>query len=84
MIAIKSPADGAKLRLEIYDINGHKIRSIKDNDFVGSSQNVVWDGRNDKGTVVRMGIYIIFAQILDDRNGVIQEFKETVVVAHKL
>jgi len=84
MIAIKSPADGARLRLEIYDISGHKIRSIKDNDFVGSSQNVVWDGRNDKGTVVRMGIYIIFAQILDDRNGVLQEYKETVVVAHKL
>jgi len=31
-----------------------------------------------------MGIYIIFAQILNDRDGIIKEMKDTVVVAGQL
>ena len=84
IISIESPATAARMRLDIYDILGRKIRTIKDNSFTGSTLSLVWDGCNDKGQKVNMGIYIIFLQILDDRNGVLKEIKESVVVAGKL
>ena len=84
IFSIESPAEAARMRLDIYDILGRKIRTIKDNNFTGSSLNLVWDGKNDKGQRVSMGIYIVFLQILDDRNGIIKEVKESVVVAGKL
>ncbi|MEJ2543940.1 MAG: gliding motility-associated C-terminal domain-containing protein [Calditrichaceae bacterium] len=84
IITVESPAEAARLRLDIYDILGHKVRTIKDNSFVGSKIDLVWDGKNDKGQKVNMGIYIFFLQILDDRNGVIKEIKESVVVAGQL
>ena len=84
IISIESPAEAARMRLDIYDILGRKVRTIKDNSFTGSTINLVWDGQNDKGQKVNMGIYIIFLQILDDRNGVLKEIKESVVVAGKL
>jgi len=84
IISIESPAEAARLRLDIYDILGRKVRTIKDNSFTGSKIDLVWDGKNDKGQKVNMGIYLIFLQILDDRNGVIKEIKDSVVVAGKL
>jgi hypothetical protein len=84
IISIASPAYAARMRLDIYDILGRKIRTIKDNSFTGSNIDVVWNGCDDKGRKVKIGIYIIFLQILDDRNGILKELKESVVVAGKL
>ncbi len=84
IISVKSPSEAARMRLDIYDILGRKVRTIKDNNFTGSTVDLVWDGNNDKGQKVNMGIYVIFLQILDDRNGIIKEIKESVVVAGKL
>lgn len=84
IISVKSPSEAARMRLDIYDILGRKVRTIKDNSFTGSTIDLAWDGKNDRGQKVNMGIYIIFLQILDDRNGIIKEIKESVVVAGKL
>jgi hypothetical protein len=84
VISIEIPADAARLRLDVYDVLGRKVRSIRDNTFSGSRLDVVWDGRDDYGKRLRMGIYVVFVQILNDRDGLIREFKDTVVVAGKL
>jgi len=84
VISIEIPADAARLRLDVYDVLGRRVRSIRDNRFTGSRLDVVWDGRDDYGKRLRMGIYVIFVQILNDRDGLIREFKDTVVVAGKL
>ena len=84
IISIESPASSARARVEIYDVLGRKVRTLLDNRYIGSQFNVAWDGRFANGRKVRMGIYIIYAQILNDRDGLIKEFKETVVVAGKL
>jgi hypothetical protein len=84
IITIQSPAEKARARIEIFDIMGRKIRTIKDNSFSGASLAVAWNGREDSGKIVRMGIYIIYVQVLDDRSGLLEEYKETVVVAGRL
>ncbi|MGD9900239.1 MAG: lamin tail domain-containing protein [Calditrichaceae bacterium] len=84
VISVNSPTDASRIRLEIFDILGRKIRTLSDNRFSGSTQTFVWDGRDDHSQKARIGIYIIFLQVLDDRNGILEEFKETVVLAGRL
>jgi len=84
VISFHSPVTAAKARVEIFDAPGRKVRTILDNSFAGPDLTVVWNGKNDQGERVRMGIYIIWIQILDDRNGVLKEFRSSVVVAGKL
>jgi len=78
------PDKSAKLKIQIFDIKGRIIRTLKDNNFTGSKFNVVWDGKDEGNNLSRMGIYVIFVQILNDRNGVIRELKSSVVLALKL
>ncbi len=74
----------ARIKIQIFDIKGRLIRTLRDNQFSGNTFNLVWDGKNENGKLARMGIYIIFVQALNDRSGVIKEMKTTVVLAQKL
>ena len=84
VIAIHSPSATARAQVQIYDILGRKIRALEEASYQGSEFNVIWNGRDDKGQVVRMGIYLVYVRLVDDKNGILQEIKETVVVAGKL
>jgi Lamin Tail Domain len=84
LISVKLPLSTARIKVVIFDMLGRKRRTLRDNSFSGENTTVVWDGRDDAGRKVRMGIYIVSVQILNDREGVIKELKETVVVARKL
>jgi hypothetical protein len=84
IIHISLPVNTARIKVEIYDIRGRKVRSLSDNTFSGSFSTIPWDGKDDSGRRMRMGVYIAFIRILNDRNGVLKDIKETVVVAGKL
>ncbi len=47
----------AQVRLEIYDLSGHKVRTLVDGEQAAGYRSVVWDGTNDNGTVVPSGVY---------------------------
>ena len=84
IISGEIPDKSTRIKIQIFDIKGRKIRTLNDNAFTGSKFNVVWDGKNENNQIARMGIYIVFIQILNDRNGIIREIKTSVVLAHKL
>ncbi len=78
------PENSARIRAQIFDIKGRLIHTLKDNRFTGSRFNLVWDGKNREGRTARIGIYIIFIEALNDRQGVLREMKTTVVLAQKM
>lgn len=78
------PEKSARMRLRIFDIQGRLIRTLNDNNFTGSRFNLVWDGTDNQGQKARIGIYIILAEFLNDRNGTLLELKSSVVLAGKL
>jgi len=78
------PVLSARIRIGIYDIQGRLIRSVADGDFTGSTFHLVWDGFDWQGNLARMGIYVIFVEALDDRNGILIEQKASVVLAQFL
>ena len=45
---------------------------------------VIFDGRDDSGEALRIGIYIIFLEAINEGSGVVENMKTVVVVARKL
>lgn len=82
IITLQAPAQTARIRVSIFDILGRRVRTLTENQYIGQQVQIVWDGRNDQKARVRMGIYIVFVQLIDDSNGILEEAKNTVVVAY--
>jgi len=78
------PEKSMRMRIRIFDINGRLIRTLSDNQYSGSEFRVVWNGRNNSGSLMSIGIYIILIEALNDRNGVYLTQKSWVVLAKKL
>lgn len=49
-----------------------------------SSDSAIFDGRDDSGEALRIGIYIIFLEAINEGTGVVENMKTVVVVARKL
>ena len=78
------PDQSARLKITVFDIRGRVIRTLLENRYSGNRFDVVWDGADDGGKTARIGIYIIFAQAIDDLAGVLREMTTTVVLAKPL
>jgi hypothetical protein len=74
----------AQVRIKIFDSKGRLVRTLLNNQPSGSSGSVIFDGRDDDGRTLRIGIYIIFLEALNDNSGVVETEKTVVVVARKL
>jgi flagellar hook assembly protein FlgD len=74
----------AQVRIKIFDSKGRLVRTLINNQASGSSGSVVFEGLNDDGQTLRMGIYIIFLEALNDNSGIVETVKSVVVVARKL
>lgn len=74
----------AQVRIKIFDNKGRLVRTLLNNSPSGQSGSVIFDGLDDDGQVLRIGIYIIFLEAMNDNSGVVETMKTVVVVARKL
>lgn len=74
----------SQIRIKIYDSKGRLVRTLSNNQPSGSTGSVVFDGIGDDSAALRIGIYIIFLEALNETEGVVETLKTTVVVARKL
>ena len=66
--------------LRVLDLRGRVVRTLMESDqerggsdFTGTgSGNVPWDGRDDGGTVVPLGLYLVLFEAVDSSSGVTQ------------
>lgn len=56
-IAFELPAAGSGT-LEIFDVAGRLVRTVRDGDFPSGRSEVEWDARDAAGAAVRPGIYL--------------------------
>lgn len=77
------------VRIKVFDLSGRKIRTIAEissavNPFFGDprtgGKGFLWDGRNDDGTLVRPGVYIVQVQLDSDNGGHV--VSKSIVVAY--
>lgn len=84
IIKYKLKAGIAQLRVKVYDVKGRLVRTLINNQMSGSEGQIIFDGKDDSGQRLRIGIYILYIEALDSIGGRVEESKTTVVIASKL
>jgi hypothetical protein len=74
----------SQVRIKIFDNKGRLVRSLANNQASGSSGSIIFDGIGDDAQTLRIGIYIIFLEAINEGSGVVESMKTVVVVARKL
>jgi hypothetical protein len=70
--------------IRVYDVRGREVRVVMDQEQKGGKGTIIWDGRDDDGTILPIGIYVIYLEACDTYGGNITILKNTVVVAKHL
>jgi hypothetical protein len=60
------------------------VRTLANSQASGSFGSVIFDGLDDDGEALRIGIYIIFLEAINEGAGVVENLKTVVVVARRL
>ena len=62
-VQVNPDKPGYNLRLDVYDIEGHFIRRLSDDDLVNGPNFFVWDGADQHGHVRSIGVYLILLEM---------------------
>ncbi len=84
IINYQLPFNLSQIHVKIFDIRGRQVRFLVNNQPSGTSNSITWDGRDDKGLICRMGIYIVYLEAIHYQRGVVKSLKKSVVLAKKL
>ncbi len=84
LITFKLKFPTAQINVKIFDDHGRLVRNLVANKSVANKGEIVFDGKDDNGRILRMGMYIVFLQAVDSRSKQTETLKDVVVIAHKL
>jgi hypothetical protein len=65
-LSLSAPAGlpaGARASLLLFDVNGRLVRTLYDGPAVAGPTTLAWDGRDDAGRAVPVGVYFARAQV---------------------
>ena len=48
-----------RVKLEVFDAAGHRVRTVADGAFGAGVHQAVWDGRDTRGTIAKPGTYFV-------------------------
>ncbi|MCL5030049.1 MAG: lamin tail domain-containing protein [Bacteroidetes bacterium] len=74
----------SQVRIKIFDSRGRLVRTLINNQASGRNGSIIFNGLDDGGNALRIGMYIIFLEALNDNNGSVENLKTIIVVARKL
>ncbi|MDG5799237.1 lamin tail domain-containing protein [Marinilabiliaceae bacterium ANBcel2] len=77
------PSQGNSVTIKIYSRTGVEVRELVNNRLTGQTGFFTWDGTDNKGNRLPVGIYIIHVSSFTT-NGNVKEFKETTVLGTPL
>jgi hypothetical protein len=80
--SLQHPAQ--QVRVRIYDNKGRLLRTLFNNQQNAYNGSIIFNGRDEDGNALRIGIYIILLEALDSSSSVKDVFKTVVVIARKL
>ena len=74
---------GYLANVTIYDANGRLIKILVKNELIGTIGTYSWNGINENNEKAKIGIYIVYFEVLE-LNGNIKHYKKTCVLGAKL
>ncbi|MCB0791188.1 MAG: lamin tail domain-containing protein [Flavobacteriales bacterium] len=82
-IAYRFDEPGSVGSMTVFDIAGREVATLMENELLGTSGAISWDGVQADNTLSPMGPYVVYFEVYD-LAGNTQKFRRTVVLAHKL
>lgn len=83
-ISYDLPLATSRINLKIFDVRGRLIRFLLNSNPGSTHGTIFWDGKDDQNQFARMGIYVIYLEALNERQGRLLTVTKTVVLAHRL
>lgn len=68
-VRYESGAPSLFIDARIFDLSGREVRRLADGIFVPASGSLSWDGRNDAGRIVPIGVYVLLVSATDAVTG---------------
>jgi hypothetical protein len=84
VVRFRLPVRSSLIRIRIYDIRGRCVRELVNAAPAGMTGEVVWDGMSDGRMPLRIGIYIVHLEGIDDAGGRVLKATCGVVLARQL
>jgi hypothetical protein len=81
-IELHSRRASSTIATTIFDLAGRPVRRLTEGLAVGPTVALVWDGRDDTGSVQSTGVYIVRIEAVDTAAGDVRQFKAPVVLVH--
>lgn len=78
-ISYKFDQPGFVATITIFDARGRTVCKLLQNELLGSSGSITWDGMEDTGQRAQKGIYLIYIQVFNPA-GTIKDYKKTCVL----
>jgi gliding motility-associated-like protein len=66
--------------IKIFDNEGRLVKNTLNNEIIGNSGNITWDGTSERGLQLNTGMYIVWMEVFSE-NGNLERFKEVVVLS---
>jgi len=66
--------NSSEVSLQMFNIQGQTVRQLIDKTLSSGWHNIIWDGKNDSGSVVSSGVYLCRMQAKDFNKSIILEF----------
>ncbi len=83
IISYQLPIETSQIRIRIFDSVGRLVRTLADNEPSASSGSIIFDGLDDNKQPLRIGIYIVLLEAINQQNGVVEKIKQPLVIARK-
>ena len=84
VIRFTLPFDASTYALHIYTVAGRSVRELVNVGRAAREGTVVWDGRDDGGVPVPLGVYVAVMDAADAQSGTIIRLHTSVIVARVL
>lgn len=84
LINFKVYSSFSQLRVKIFDVKGRIVRTLENNSVSGKEGTIIFNGLDNNNQKLRIGIYIVLINAIDERGGTIDIIKTPLVVAAKL
>ena len=73
----------SQVRARLFDDKGRLVRDLVKNNMYANKGSIIFDGKNNEGNLLRIGMYIIYMEIFNTNNS-INVLKDIIVIARKL
>ncbi len=84
VLRYRLPVRSSLIRVRIYDIRGRRVRELVNAAPAAMTGEVVWDGMGDGREPLRIGIYIVHLESIDEAGGRMFSAACAVVLARRL